>query len=39
MVSTGVVKPGKRAAVGSVCVKKDSLKRNDKTNNNFAFAA
>ena len=38
-VSTGVVKPSKRAAVGSVCVKKDPLKRNDKTNNNFALAA
>ena len=39
MVSTGVWKPGKRAAVGPVCVKKDPLKRNDKTDNNFAFAA
>ena len=38
-VSTGAVKSGKRAAVSPVCVKKDPLKRNDKTNNNFAFAA
>ena len=38
-VSTGVWKSGKRAAVGPVCVKKDPLKRNDKTNNNFALAA
>lgn len=38
-VSTGVWKSGKRAAVGSVCVKKDPLKRNAKTNNNYALAA
>lgn len=38
-VSTGVWKSGKRAAVGSDCVKKDPLKRNAKTNNNYALAA
>jgi len=38
-VSTGVWKSGKRAAVGSVCVKKDPFKRNAKTNNNYALAA
>ena len=38
-VSTGVRKPGKRAAVCPVCVKKDTFKINAKRNNNFAFAA
>ena len=39
LVSTGVSKQGKRAAVCPVCVKKDTLKINAKTNNNFALAA
>ena len=38
-VSTGVWKPGKRAVVGLVYDKKSPLKRNAKTNNNFAYAA
>ena len=38
-VSTGVWTPGKRAVVGPVYVKQSSLKRNDKTENRFAFAA
>ena len=38
-VSTGVWKPGKRAVVGPVYVKQSSLKRNAKTNRNFALAA
>jgi hypothetical protein len=38
-VSTGVWKLGKRAAVGSDCVKKDPLRLNAKTNNNYALAA
>lgn len=40
MVSTGVVKPEKRAAVCPVCVKRGTLNINaKKTNNNFALAA
>ena len=38
-VSTGAVKPGKRAAVGQVSVKNGPFKINAKRNNNFAFAA
>ena len=37
-VSTGVFKPGKRAVVGPVYVKQNSLKRNAKTNYNYAAA-
>ncbi len=36
LVSTGVWKPEKRAAVCPVCVKKDTLNINAKKNNNFA---
>jgi len=38
-VSTGVLKLSKRVAVDPVSVKKSPLKRNAKTNNNFALAA
>ena len=39
LVSTGVWKPEKRAAVCPVCVKRDTLNINAKKNNNFALAA
>ena len=39
MVSTGAVKPGKRAGVGQVSVKNGPFKINAKRNNNFALAA
>lgn len=39
LVSTGVWKPDKRAAVCPVCVKKDTLNINAKNNNKFALAA
>ena len=38
-VSTGAVKPGKRAGVGQVSVKNGPFKINAKRNNNFALAA
>lgn len=39
MVSTGMWKQDKRAAVCSVCVKKGTLNTNAKNNNKLAFAA
>ena len=39
LVSTGVWKPDKRAAVCPVCVKRDTLNINAKRTNNFALAA
>jgi hypothetical protein len=39
MVSTGMWKQDKRAAVCSVCVKKSTLNTNAKNNNKLAFAA
>ena len=38
-VSTGVLKPGKRAGVGQVSVKNGPFKINAKRTNNFALAA